>query len=89
MATETIVLLSSREIEKMRQAGRLAAELLDYLEPMVKPGVSTLDLNDEAERWTKLMVQKALLLAITAFLGQSVLVLMRLSVTVSLTLNKY
>jgi methionyl aminopeptidase len=53
MASETIVLLSSREIEKMRQAGRLAAELLDYLEPMVKPGVSTLELNDEAERWTK------------------------------------
>ncbi|MGC9525183.1 MAG: type I methionyl aminopeptidase [Limnospira sp.] len=53
MGTETIVLLSSREIEKMRQAGRLAAALLDYLEPMVKPGVSTLELNDEAERWTQ------------------------------------
>ena len=53
MATETIVLLSSREIEKMRRAGRLAAELLHHLEPMVKPGVSTLDLNDEAERWTQ------------------------------------
>jgi methionine aminopeptidase, type I len=53
MAIETIVLLSSREIEKMRQAGRLAAELLDHLEPMVKPGVSTLELNDEAERWTQ------------------------------------
>lgn len=52
MATETIVLLSSREIEKMRQAGRLAAELLNHLEPMVKPGVSTLEINDEAERWT-------------------------------------
>lgn len=37
----------------MRQAGRLAAELLDHLEPMVKPGVSTLELNDEAERWTQ------------------------------------
>jgi len=53
MGTETIVLLSSREIEKMRQAGRLAAALLDHLEPMVKPGVSTLELNDEAERWTQ------------------------------------
>jgi methionyl aminopeptidase len=53
MASETIVLLSSREIEKMRRAGRLASELLDYLEPMVKPGVSTLELNDEAERWTQ------------------------------------
>lgn len=37
----------------MRQAGRLAAELLQHLEPMVKPGVSTLELNDEAERWTQ------------------------------------
>lgn len=53
MASETIVLLSSREIEKMRHAGRLASELLDHLEPMVKPGVSTLELNDEAERWTQ------------------------------------
>ncbi len=37
----------------MRRAGRLASELLDHLEPMVKPGVSTLELNDEAERWTQ------------------------------------
>lgn len=53
MKSETIELLSSRELEKMRQAGRLAAELLRHLEPMVKPGVSTLEINDEAERWTK------------------------------------
>jgi methionyl aminopeptidase len=52
MKTETIVILSQREIEKMRRAGRLAAKLLQYLEPLVKPGVSTLELNDEAERWT-------------------------------------
>ncbi len=37
----------------MRQAGRLAAKLLDHLKPMVKPGVSTQELNDEAEKWTK------------------------------------
>ena len=37
----------------MRRAGRLAAKLLDHLAPMVKPGVSTLELNDEAERWTR------------------------------------
>ncbi|NES73729.1 MAG: M24 family metallopeptidase, partial [Okeania sp. SIO2D1] len=53
MATETIVLLSKREIEKMRRAGRLAAELLHHLEPFVKPGVSTLELDEEAERWTQ------------------------------------
>ena len=50
---ETITLLSKREIEKMRQAGRLAAQLLDHLTPMVKPGVTTLELNDEAEKWTQ------------------------------------
>jgi len=50
---EVITLLSRRELEKMRQAGQLAAELLDYLEPMVKPGVSTLELNDAAEAWTQ------------------------------------
>ena len=52
MKIETIVILSQREIEKMRQAGSLAAKLLQHLEPLVKPGVSTLQLNDEAERWT-------------------------------------
>ena len=51
--TETIVILSKRELDKMRYSGRLAAKLLHHLEPMVKPGVSTLELNDEAERWTQ------------------------------------
>lgn len=50
---ETITLLSKREIEKMRQAGRLAAQLLDHLADKIEPGVSTLALNDEAERWTQ------------------------------------
>ncbi|QYX33926.1 type I methionyl aminopeptidase [Sphaerospermopsis torques-reginae] len=53
MRTEQIVILSQREIEKMRRAGRLAAKLLQHLEPFVKPGVSTQQLNDEAERWTQ------------------------------------
>ena len=53
MGSERITLLSSREIEKMRKAGALAAELLDFLEPMVKPGVSTLEINDAAEEWTQ------------------------------------
>ena len=33
------------QIEKMRVAGRLAAEVLDYITPFVKPGVSTGELN--------------------------------------------
>ncbi|HEY9747359.1 MAG TPA: type I methionyl aminopeptidase, partial [Allocoleopsis sp.] len=53
MGKEPLVLLSRREIDKMRQAGHLGAELLRHLEPMVRPGVSTLEINDEAERWTQ------------------------------------
>ncbi|MEL7141629.1 MAG: type I methionyl aminopeptidase [Cyanobacteria bacterium J06554_3] len=48
-----ITLLSSREIEAMRPACRLSSELLDFLTPMVVPGVSTLELNDAAEKWTQ------------------------------------
>jgi len=50
---DRLILLSKREIEKMRQAGQLAAQLLDHLAPLVKPGVSTLELDQEAERWTQ------------------------------------
>jgi len=53
MGNENIVLLSSREIEKMRQVGKLASQLLDHLEKMVKPGISTYELNQVAEKWTK------------------------------------
>jgi methionyl aminopeptidase len=53
MGNENIVLLSGREIEKMRQAGRLAAQLLKHLGTMVKPGISTYELNQEAEKWTQ------------------------------------
>ena len=50
---EVITLLSRRELEKMRKAGQVAAKLLDYLEPLVKPGVTTQELNDAAEAWTQ------------------------------------
>lgn len=53
MSQEVITLLSQREIEKMRQAGQLAAQLLNYLTPLVIPGVSTLELNNAAEQWTQ------------------------------------
>ena len=48
-----IVLLSNRELDKMRRVGRLAAQLLEYLEPLVQPGISTQDLNDAAAHWTE------------------------------------
>ncbi len=48
-----LVLLSSRELDKMRVVGKLAANLLNHLEPMVQPGVTTKDLDDEAARFMK------------------------------------
>ena len=41
----SVSLKSAEEIEKMRVAGRLAAELLDFITPHVKPGVTTEELD--------------------------------------------
>lgn len=41
-----VQLKTPEEIEKMRIAGRLAAEVLEMIGPYVKPGVSTLELNN-------------------------------------------
>ncbi|MFN3984191.1 MAG: type I methionyl aminopeptidase [Rhodocyclaceae bacterium] len=41
----SIITKSAEEIEKMRTAGRLAAEVLDYITPFVKAGVSTGELD--------------------------------------------
>ncbi len=41
-----VTLKTPEEIEKMRVAGRLASEVLDFITPHVKPGVTTGRLND-------------------------------------------
>ena len=41
----TVEIKSAEDIGQMRVAGRLAAELLDYLTPFVQPGVSTGELD--------------------------------------------
>ena len=41
-----VTLKTPEEIEKMRVAGRLASEVLDYISAYVKPGVTTARLND-------------------------------------------
>jgi len=48
----TITIKDSDGIAGMRIAGRLAAELLDYLAPFVKPGVTTNELDRLAEDYT-------------------------------------
>src|SRR5258706_15393404 len=42
----SVALKDKEEVAKMRVAGRLASEVLDYIAPQVKPGVSTGRLND-------------------------------------------
>ncbi|MDA8108092.1 MAG: type I methionyl aminopeptidase [Betaproteobacteria bacterium] len=45
-----VTLKTPQEIERMRVAGRLAAELLDYIAPYVKAGTTTGQLNDLCHR---------------------------------------
>ncbi len=46
----TVIIKNSEEIEKMRIAGRMAAEVLEMIAPFVKAGVTTNELNDICHR---------------------------------------
>jgi len=48
MRDGAIKLHSAADFEGMRKAGRLAAECLDMLVPMVKPGVTTAQIDKAA-----------------------------------------
>ncbi|MGA2890135.1 MAG: type I methionyl aminopeptidase [Terracidiphilus sp.] len=48
-----VVLKSSKEIEKMQRAGRVVREVLDLVRSHVKPGATTLDLENAAEAHIK------------------------------------
>jgi methionyl aminopeptidase len=48
-----IVCKSAAEIEKMRQSGRLVREVLNHLQKLVAPGVTTMDLERAAEQKIK------------------------------------
>ena len=41
----SVVIKTAKEIEKMRVAGRLAAEVLEMIAPYIKPGITTDELN--------------------------------------------
>jgi methionyl aminopeptidase len=47
-----IVLKTDAEIDAMRAAGALSAQILDMIEEYVRPGVTTLELNDLAHEFT-------------------------------------
>lgn len=48
-----IVIKSSAELEKMRRSGRMVAEVLEMLRQKVRPGVTTLELDQLAEKQCK------------------------------------
>jgi methionyl aminopeptidase len=48
-----IVCKSAVEIAQMRRSGRIVREVLDYLRPLVGPGVSTMDIERAAEQKIK------------------------------------
>jgi methionyl aminopeptidase len=49
---EQIPLHGAEGFAAMRKAGRAAAELLDYLTPFIKPGITTGEIDDLAVAWT-------------------------------------
>jgi methionyl aminopeptidase len=54
-----VVLKSAAEIEKMRKAGKVVREVLELVRSLVKPGVTTLDLDRAAEERLKELGAKA------------------------------
>lgn len=48
----SIIIKNREEIEKMRIAGRLTSELLDYIKPFVKAGVTTNELDALCQDYT-------------------------------------
>ena len=45
-----IIVKSPREIELMREAGKLVAKVFETVEPFIKPGISTYEINEIAEK---------------------------------------
>ncbi len=48
-----IVLKSGAELEAMRQSGRIVAQIMSELEPLVRPGIRTRDLDLYADKRTR------------------------------------
>ena len=45
-----IIVKSPREIELMKEAGRLVAKVFETIEPLIRPGISTYEINEIAEK---------------------------------------
>ena len=45
-----IIVKSPREIELMKEAGKLVAKVFETVEPLIRPGISTYEINEVAEK---------------------------------------
>ena len=45
-----IIVKSPREIELMKEAGKLVAKVFETVAPLVRPGISTYEINEIAEK---------------------------------------
>ena len=48
-----IILKTQEEIEKMKEAGKILADIHKEIAKMIKPGISTMDIDDFVERYLK------------------------------------
>lgn len=48
---DKVFLKNSAELNVMRESGRLLASVFAYLDPLVKAGISTMEINDVVERF--------------------------------------
>ncbi|HEX9036432.1 MAG TPA: type I methionyl aminopeptidase [Ktedonobacterales bacterium] len=48
-----IIIKTREQIERLREAGRIVAETYEVLRPMIRPGVSTAELDHAAERFIR------------------------------------
>ncbi|MGO2149164.1 type I methionyl aminopeptidase [Halomonas sp.] len=48
---DNVPLKSAEELTLMREAGRLLAQVFGYLDTLIEPGVTTMQINDWAERY--------------------------------------
>ena len=53
-----ITIYTSEEIEKIAAAGKLTADTLSMLEKAVRPGISTLELDEMAEKFIHSELQR-------------------------------
>lgn len=85
-----IVIKTEEDIQKMRVAGRLAAEVLEVVAPYVKPGVSTAELDRICHQHI-VDVQQAIPACLNyhGFLNQCVFLLMMLFAMVFLVKTKF